>query len=191
MKLAKKDKSTRIPDDSMADIAFLLIIFFMLTTTFSVNKGFDFGIPPTEETSTEESQSRPALTVIVDSVGDSLMNYVVIVVDEQGERKDFSKSNINGLYDYLLTAFDNVKIQQPDNWWKLPLYVLVRESAPFEGFVDVWEEVQLLEDELLKEIKLVEFDEAKQRLATHIPHVAQVEDIIASYEAAGKLILSN
>jgi biopolymer transport protein ExbD len=186
MKIARKEKETKIPSDSMADIAFLLIIFFMLTTTFSVNKGFDFGIPPLEAEASE-SESRPALTIIVDSLNDVNRNYRVIVVDEQGQQQDFRANDVGRLYDYMLGVFDDVKAQQPGNWWKLPVYVLVRRDAPFEGFVDVWQQVQKVEEKLKVEIPAD--DEQGQKLATHIPHVDQVEDIINSYLAQGKLIL--
>lgn len=38
-----------IPTSSMADIAFLLIVFFMVTLTFAAQKGLDFGLPPEDE----------------------------------------------------------------------------------------------------------------------------------------------
>ncbi len=38
MKLRKKKDETEIPTASMADIAFLLIVFFMITTKFQVDK---------------------------------------------------------------------------------------------------------------------------------------------------------
>lgn len=186
MKIKKKGSKAFIPQDSMADIAFLLIIFFMLTTTFSVNKGFDFGIPPLE-TSTEQGESRPALTIIVDSMGDPGRNYRIVVVDEQGNQQDLNRNNIHELYTYVEKVFEEVKNSQPDNWYKLPIYVLVRSDAPFEGFVDVWEEVQKIEDHYKPQIP--EEDEAKKKLATHIPHVNQVEEIISTYIAQGKLVL--
>jgi biopolymer transport protein ExbD len=37
-----------IPTASMADIAFLLIIFFMLTSVFSSNFGLEYGLPKNE-----------------------------------------------------------------------------------------------------------------------------------------------
>jgi len=37
-----------IPTASMADIAFLLIIFFMLTSVYSSNFGLEYGLPKTE-----------------------------------------------------------------------------------------------------------------------------------------------
>lgn len=38
-----------IPTSSMADIAFLLIIFFMLTAVFSTNHGLEYGLPQNED----------------------------------------------------------------------------------------------------------------------------------------------
>lgn len=38
-----------IPTASMADIAFLLIIFFMLTAVYSSNFGLEYGLPKNEE----------------------------------------------------------------------------------------------------------------------------------------------
>jgi biopolymer transport protein ExbD len=45
---------SEIPTSSMADIAFLLIIFFMVTTVFSATKGLELTLP------TDEDDSKPA-----------------------------------------------------------------------------------------------------------------------------------
>ncbi len=46
MSLRKRLRPTpEIPTSSMADIAFLLIIFFMLTAVFTANQGLRFGLP--------------------------------------------------------------------------------------------------------------------------------------------------
>lgn len=44
-----KKEEAEIPTASMADIAFLLIVFFMLTTVFSANKGMEHMLPPKED----------------------------------------------------------------------------------------------------------------------------------------------
>ena len=49
MKIGKKKSDVEIPTASMADIAFLLIIFFMVTTVFSATKGLDFKLPEDDE----------------------------------------------------------------------------------------------------------------------------------------------
>jgi biopolymer transport protein ExbD len=45
MKLKKRTYEAKIPTASMADIAFLLIIFFMLTTVFATEKGLQIVLP--------------------------------------------------------------------------------------------------------------------------------------------------
>jgi len=49
VKLVSKKSEVEIPTASMADIAFLLIIFFMVTTVFSATKGLDFKLPKNED----------------------------------------------------------------------------------------------------------------------------------------------
>lgn len=44
-----KKEEAEIPTASMADIAFLLIVFFMLTTVFSANKGMEHMLPPKDD----------------------------------------------------------------------------------------------------------------------------------------------
>jgi len=56
----KKSKvSDKVPSSSMADIAFLLIIYFMVTAVFSATKGLEFKLPSNEDenlkTETEEA----------------------------------------------------------------------------------------------------------------------------------------
>lgn len=48
--LKKKRKITgKVPTASMADIAFLLVIFFMVTTTFKIDTGLKINLPKAEK----------------------------------------------------------------------------------------------------------------------------------------------
>jgi biopolymer transport protein ExbD len=50
MRIKKKGLvSSEIPTASMADIAFLLIIFFMVTAVFSMTRGLDYELPKKEK----------------------------------------------------------------------------------------------------------------------------------------------
>jgi len=49
VKIQRKVALADIPTSSMADIAFLLIIFFMVTAVFSATKGLEFKLPSNEE----------------------------------------------------------------------------------------------------------------------------------------------
>ena len=50
MKIERDNVSDEIPTSSMADIAFLLIIYFMVTTTFTATRGLDFALPEDDDT---------------------------------------------------------------------------------------------------------------------------------------------
>ncbi len=57
MALKKKNKEdVEIPSSSLADIAFLLLIFFLVATTIDVDKGLDLVLPPMD---TEEVKINP------------------------------------------------------------------------------------------------------------------------------------
>jgi biopolymer transport protein ExbD len=49
VKFKRKEAPAEIPTSSMADIAFLLIIFFMVTAVFSATKGLEFKLPSNED----------------------------------------------------------------------------------------------------------------------------------------------
>ena len=42
----RKDKEVEIPSASLADIVFLLLIFFLVTTSIDTEKGLDLVLPP-------------------------------------------------------------------------------------------------------------------------------------------------
>ena len=64
MKFDKRTISDEIPTASMADITFLLIIFFMVTSTFSVTRGLDFAVPK-EDRSTPQVEREEAVLIAV------------------------------------------------------------------------------------------------------------------------------
>lgn len=55
-----------IPTSSMADIAFLLVIYFMITVTFSVTKGLDFALPETDDEVTVVPEESTLVEVLAD-----------------------------------------------------------------------------------------------------------------------------
>ena len=64
----RKRASVDIPTSSMADIAFLLIIFFLVTTTMNMDKGLGLVLPPTG--STKEIPKRNICHVWINAVGE-------------------------------------------------------------------------------------------------------------------------
>jgi len=73
MKLIKKSRpNADIPEASMADIGFLLMIFFLVTTTFEVQKGISYRLPKKADEQTQE--------VVVDE-----SNRLVMTVKQWGQ----------------------------------------------------------------------------------------------------------
>ena len=68
MKMARKDPPAEIPTSSMADIAFLLIIFFMVTAVFSATKGLEFTLPSNADDN-RQAESEEAVFIKVAADG--------------------------------------------------------------------------------------------------------------------------
>jgi biopolymer transport protein ExbD len=64
MKIDKRNISSDIPTSSMADITFLLIIFFMVTSTFAVTRGLDFAVPK-DDRSTPQVEREEAVLIAI------------------------------------------------------------------------------------------------------------------------------
>jgi biopolymer transport protein ExbD len=86
MKLRKQSENPEIPTSSMADIAFLLIIFFMVTAVFSATKGLDFELPKAEEQN-RQTDKEEAVFIKVSPDGSLLV--------------DCKEMELSGILDYL------------------------------------------------------------------------------------------
>jgi biopolymer transport protein ExbD len=69
MKVDKKRSEPEIPTASMADIAFLLIVFFMITSVFSVTRGMEFQLPKNDNNEAPPDSSEEAIHVHVIPAG--------------------------------------------------------------------------------------------------------------------------
>ncbi len=75
--LAKKKqrREAEIPTSSMADIAFLLLIFFLVTTTIDVDTGIGMTLPPELDENVEPPpvKERNSLKILINSAGQVLL----------------------------------------------------------------------------------------------------------------------
>jgi biopolymer transport protein ExbD len=72
----KRERSTDIPSSSLADIAFLLLIFFLVTTTIDTDRGIEMVLPPPND-EIVEINPKNIITIVIDATG------AVLVDDEQ------------------------------------------------------------------------------------------------------------
>ena len=64
--------TAEIPTASMADIAFLLIVFFLVTTTMNQDKGIGMVLPPAGEN--KKIQKKNICNIWINAGGDILIN---------------------------------------------------------------------------------------------------------------------
>ncbi len=70
----KSSASDKVPDSSLADIAFLLLIFFMVTTVFRTDKERDIVWPSAEATEKIDEKTKNILNIWVEQNGSIFMN---------------------------------------------------------------------------------------------------------------------
>ena len=75
----KKQGSPDIPTSALPDIVFLLLIFFLVTTTIDAEKGLDLVLPPPD--ATEQEIAKKNLTnLLVNAAGDVLLDGEILEV---------------------------------------------------------------------------------------------------------------
>jgi len=105
----------------MADIAFLLIIFFMLTAAFAAIKGISFGLPPEDPNLVVNVRLEQALYVKVLGADHYLLNNQPIRIEDLGPAV-------------------KAKIDQNKN---TPVIIDTAADAPFEAMIAAFDEAKL------------------------------------------------
>jgi biopolymer transport protein ExbD len=132
MKFKRDTVSDEIPTASMADIAFLLIIYFMVTTTFAATRGLDFSLPKDEQD-----------TPLVDKE-----ESVLIEIQPGGALLVDSKSmNLDEVLDYLKPKLERNPLK--------PVIIRPDPNAEYGGMVDVFDELRQAPDKIGMEVKNV------------------------------------
>lgn len=80
MVIKKRSSDVEIPSASLADIAFLLLIFFLVATTIDVDKGLDLVLPPMG--SEIEVAKRNITNLLINSEGQILLDNQLVNVEE-------------------------------------------------------------------------------------------------------------
>ncbi len=118
--LARRNKSNpEIPTSSMADIAFLLIVFFLITTTMNQDKGIGMQLPPAGEQ--KKIQRKNICNIWINAAGQILINLEEIPLNQL--RADIER-----------------RLEEND---KLIISLKAAEETPYTNFIDVLDEVKL------------------------------------------------
>jgi len=121
MKLQRRQKSNpEIPTSSMADIAFLLIVFFLVTTTMNQDKGIGMQLPPAGES--KKIQKKNICNIWVNVEGQILINL----------EQEVSVAQLRS----------NVELRLKKNK-KLIVSLKADRETPYNKFIDVLDEIKL------------------------------------------------
>jgi len=125
MALRKKKKvESEIFTGSMADISFLLIIYFMLTSVFSATRGMDFTLPE-ESTNPPEIKQEDSIDVYVQPGGgilvdksqmplDELLPYIAEKLKQNPDKPVILRTDPEATYGDMIQVFDKLRTPEKD-----------------------------------------------------------------------------
>ncbi len=128
MKLQRSKVTEEIPTASMADIAFLLIVYFMVTTTFTATRGLDFALPEDDDT--------PPVIEKEDSVLVEIMPSGELLVDQKPMR-------LPELIPYLQPKLEVNPLK--------PVIIRPDPATPYKYMVQVLDELRQAKDKGIPE----------------------------------------
>ena len=124
MKFTKKPLDSEIFTGSMADITFLLIIFFMVTMAFSSNRGVDFALPEDTTTAPEISQEESVDVLVLPGPVDAppviqvdgrsmpinqLLPYVADKLKQNPRKPVILRTDPGAVYGNMVAVFDELR----------------------------------------------------------------------------------
>lgn len=147
--IVKKGKklSTRVDMTPVVDLAFLLLTFFMLATTFIKPQVMELPLPEKQDGETKSKQpkvhERRVLSIVLD--GDNRIYWYIGVTDPQVHETDYSATGIR-----------EVLLEQNRLIDKMVVLVKPDETSTYENLVDILDELRITS---IARYALVDMDE--------------------------------
>ena len=141
----KRRINIRIDMTPMVDIVMLLLIFYMVTTVFSMPQAMEINLPPEEETEEVAVKESRLLTIRIDgenqffwNIGDPAKNTPQLVPSGRPPQDTLGyKVDTDSLRSLLRTLNFDIP--------RLNTLIMIREDAKYSAMVDVLDEIDLLE----------------------------------------------
>ena len=119
MKIVRREVPADIPTASMADVAFLLIIFFLVTSIYSVTRGIQFSLPKHDEAALT-SEPEAATLIEIASTGaltvDSrpmpladLQGYLLPKLERNPTKSVILQTSLDAPYHAMTDVFDELR----------------------------------------------------------------------------------
>lgn len=126
----RQREEAEIPTSSMADIAFLLLIFFLVTTTINVDTGIGMTLPPKlEDQEPPPVKERNMLKILVNASGEVLLEEEQTTVDKIRPEVRTHVTNYGQSPDYAV------------NPEKAVVSIKTDAETPYQTYIEVLDEV--------------------------------------------------
>jgi len=131
-KIRSKKSSTRIDMTPMVDLAFLLLTFFILTTTLSKPQTMEITMPekPKPDDKPPEVNEKKVLTLVL-GANDKVYWYVGIT-EPEAKKTDFSKDGVR-----------KVLIEKKSEIRDLIVLIKAMDEAKYKNMVDILDEMTI------------------------------------------------
>lgn len=158
-------EKAEINGSSMADIAFLLLIFFLVTTTINVDTGIGLVLPPPPDETESDIHERNLMNILVNAKGEIMMDDHLVEVHEV---KDILKAFIN-------------------NWGKDPnlsdspekaiISLKTQRHTPYRVYVDMLDEVMGAYKEVRNEASVANYGMEYALLVNGSPQQTHIKEL--------------
>lgn len=119
MKIARRQVPAEIPTASMADVAFLLIIFFLVASFYSVTRGIQFSLPQHDEAALTAEPEAATLIEIAANGALTVDNRPLALQELQGylqprlarnpARSVILQTSLDAPYEAMTDVFDELR----------------------------------------------------------------------------------
>jgi biopolymer transport protein ExbD len=119
MKIRRREIPVEIPTASMADVAFLLIIFFLVASFYSVTRGIQFSLPKHDEAALT---AEPEAAVLIEIASDSslrvddrnmaladLKGYIGPKLQQNPTKSVILQTSLDAPYQAMTDVFDELR----------------------------------------------------------------------------------
>ena len=168
--LINKDKSrddAEIPSASLADIAFLLLIFFLLVTTIDIDTGIGLVLPPEPEEDVQPPpiKERNMLKILVNAQG-------LVLLDEKPTNLAEVKEKVKEFVDN--NGQDPNLSESPQ---KAIVSIKTDRQTPYSVYIDMLDEVMGAYEELRNQAAQARFGRSYEALEEESPEQEEVKKI--------------
>lgn len=149
-KVRSKKQNPGVDLTAMVDLAFLLITFFILTTTLSKPQSMDLAMPDKDQRNDEPETETPAWRTMTVVLGeDNKLAYYIGSIDnpQEGGEPQLTSYGKNGIRQIILDKSREVKarVANPE---KESLVILIKPSdkSNYKNFVDILDEMAITQE---------------------------------------------